>query len=237
MSPLIGHQTSDGSPRAGRASFPPLFSLHRLCEGWPFIGSPASSGCVLIDLMWSYANDHGSVCGRSESIAFPHSAHGRLCSRVRSFSALRLSGVLPLSDQVCQQPRCPRYDQRMLAVLAAVVPIVTSIYAAGSVLVEHAARGHEARVYARVDRWYRDSCAALDHERLGVEVFNRLSTQLNERRGMLLAANGLDPTTGTYTHMDRLVVPEARPPAELRRQWALLFGSVVGIVLLALDAS
>jgi hypothetical protein len=125
----------------------------------------------------------------------------------------------------------------MLALFAALVPIVASIYAAGSVLVEHATRSHETRVYARIDRWYRAARGELDHEKLGNAEFNRRSTQLNDRRGMLLAANGLDPTTGTYTHMDRLVVPKALPPAELRRQWALLLGSVVGIALLALDAS
>lgn len=126
----------------------------------------------------------------------------------------------------------------MLAFLAAVVPIVASIYAAGSLLGEQVQRADEARAYARVDGWYRAERRALEarRESLDVLVFNRLSNDLNERRGLLLQANGINPATGTYGHMDRIMAPTAFPPTEVRRQWALLLGSIIGVILLAADA-
>lgn len=131
-----------------------------------------------------------------------------------------------------------RYAQRMLAFFAAVVPIVASIYAAGSLLAEQAQQAHDARSYARVDEFIKERRRALEAERptLDVHVFNRLSTQLNERRALLLRYNGINPATGTYGHMNRIMAPAAFPSTEVRRQWALLLGSVIGVVLLAIDA-
>lgn len=126
----------------------------------------------------------------------------------------------------------------MLALLAAVVPIVASIYAAGSLLVEHAQRSHEARCYDRVDARIRDQQRALEAERptLDVHVFNRRSNEILERRKLLLEVNGLNPSTGTWGAMRRVGAPEGFSAAEVRRQWALLLGSIAGVVLLALDA-
>jgi len=131
-----------------------------------------------------------------------------------------------------------RYDARMLALLAAIVPIIASIYAAGSLLIEHAQRSQDARSYDRVDNLVKAQRRALEAERpsLDVDEFNRRSTQLNDRRALLLKANGINPATGTYGHMNRIMAPTAFSTAELRRQWALLLGSVIGVVLLAIDA-
>jgi hypothetical protein len=126
----------------------------------------------------------------------------------------------------------------MLAYLAAIVPIIASIYAAGSLLVEQTRRSHEARAYARIDAFIKARRAELEDERQGLHVleFNRRSMQLNERRGILLEASGIDPTTGTHGHVNRILAPTAFPGSEVRRQWVLLLGSIAGVSLLALDA-
>jgi hypothetical protein len=126
----------------------------------------------------------------------------------------------------------------MLAYLAAIVPIVASIYAAGSLLVEHAQRSHDARSYDRIDALIRAQQRALEAERptLEVHVFNRRSVQILERRALLLRLSGLDAATGTWGAVRRIGAPEGFSTTEVRRQWALLLGSIAGIALLAFDA-
>lgn len=128
----------------------------------------------------------------------------------------------------------------MLAFFAAVVPIVASLYAGVSFLVDLERQRHVVRVYERIDAWYKPQREALGEllmkhdRRLGAD---RLINELNARKAMLLEANGVDPALGTMGHMNTLAAPAAVPVTELRRQWVLLIGSVVGVILLALDAT
>lgn len=119
----------------------------------------------------------------------------------------------------------------MLSFWAAVVPILASLYAGGSFLIEAARLGHEVRVFRRIDAWYRAEHAALD----GRVHASRLASELLARRNLLLECNGVDPTYGTYTRAEMLTGPLPMRPLELRRQWVLLGGAVVGVVLLGMD--
>ncbi|MAM53578.1 MAG: hypothetical protein CMH35_01790 [Microbacterium sp.] len=124
----------------------------------------------------------------------------------------------------------------VLAILAAVVPILASCYVAGSVLAEHAHQSHVARVYERVWGWYQAERERLDRE---VSVhdsrFQRLSKELTARRMMLLEMNGVDPWTGTAKALGESGFPKPPPAAERRRQWVLLWGSLVGVFFLAMS--
>jgi hypothetical protein len=121
----------------------------------------------------------------------------------------------------------------MLAVLAAVIPIGASLYVAISVLVEFAARAHTSRVFARVWDRHNEERARLSQSD---PAFNRKAQEIKSRRMMLLEANGLDPMLGTIAEFNKSAVPQPPPTLELRRQWVLIIGSVIGVVLLALDA-
>lgn len=120
----------------------------------------------------------------------------------------------------------------MLTILAAVIPIVASLYVASSMLLEYAHRDHTARVFARVSA---REAAERELVPVGHPDFNRLTAEIIARRMMLLEANGVDPKTGTWDAWDETSKPQPMPRIELRRQWALLFGSAAGVVLLAMD--
>ncbi|GAA1161928.1 hypothetical protein F6W69_06345 [Microbacterium oxydans] len=130
----------------------------------------------------------------------------------------------------------------MLALLAAIVPIVASIYAGLSFMAEVADQARIVRAYERVEAWYRPRYSALmaearDPERHGgADLIMRRTNELNARRGMLLGYNGINPSTNTCGHLNRLMTPAAAPRGEVRRQWAILFGAIAGVILLALDA-
>lgn len=127
----------------------------------------------------------------------------------------------------------------MLATLAAVVPIVASVCACVSFLVELERQRFVVRVFDRVDAWYRPQREALGellHQPGQLHRADRLITQLNDRKAMILEYNGVDPKLGTRAYMNTLARPTAASVTELRRQWALLIGSVAGVSLLALDA-
>ena len=122
----------------------------------------------------------------------------------------------------------------MLAVLAAIVPILASLYAAGSLLVEYASRNHAARVAERVWARYNEERAQLRHIS-GTHEKRRAGEEILARRKLLLEANGLDPWTGATRDLNETLRPKPMPAVELRRQWVLLLGSAVGVVLLAVD--
>lgn len=124
----------------------------------------------------------------------------------------------------------------MLAFLAAAVPIAASLYAGVSFLAELEHQRFVVRVFDRIDAWYtprRESLGELLNDPEHTARAGRLITELNARKAMLLEYNGVDPTLGTYTYMDSLARPAGVSLSELRRQWALLIGSAVGVVLLA----
>lgn len=121
-----------------------------------------------------------------------------------------------------------------LAFLAAIIPIVASLYATGSLLLEHARAAHDARAYARISQRFGDEMDKLNG--LDSQTYIRGAEDARDRRNKLMEANGLDPRIGTAAHFNASQSPTAPNRLELRRQWALLIGSVVGIVLLAVDA-
>lgn len=124
----------------------------------------------------------------------------------------------------------------MLAFLAAVAPLVASLYVVASVLAEHSRATHTARVVARVEGLLAARRDALDISELGGAEYDRRKAVVNGQREMLLRANGVDPTFGTHTAVRRLIMPRPVSAIEIRRQWALLVGAAAGVVLLALDA-
>ena len=124
----------------------------------------------------------------------------------------------------------------VLAILAAIVPILASTYVAGSVLLEHARAAHVARVYPRVWGRYNAELADLKAEMsMHDPRWNARSQALTARRMRLLEANGIDPYVGTMKAMSDSAVPQAPSAIDQRRQWVLLFGSLVGVFFLALS--
>lgn len=128
-----------------------------------------------------------------------------------------------------------RYRRLVLAIAAAVVPIIASLYVAGSMLAEYRRRAHDARVWARVS-----AREAAEREALPDRHdphWSRLSKEITARRMMLLEANGVDRWLGTMKAYNDANRPQAPATRELRRQWALLWGSAAGVLLLALDVA
>lgn len=124
----------------------------------------------------------------------------------------------------------------MLAYIAAIVPIVASLYVCLSALTEYARQDHAARVYTRVDRWQSAETGKILDADLSDEEIAALQNRLNERRAMLLAHNGVDPTRGTWDMFDRMSDPAPARRVDVRRQWVLLWGSAIGVLALAVDA-
>lgn len=130
----------------------------------------------------------------------------------------------------------------MLAFLAAVIPIIGSLYAGGSFLVGMVRVDHEMRVRSRIapivdgyyertrDRW---KAAAID----GRMDWDALVAERVRFEHMLLDANGV--TTKHPTNRDvytaQMMSAPLVPRAERRRQAVLLISAVIGVVLLALD--
>lgn len=127
----------------------------------------------------------------------------------------------------------------MLAYLAAIAPIVASVYACVSFIAELEQQRHVVRVFDRIDAWYRPQREALGElltQPGELRRAERLISELNDRKAMILGYNGVDAKLGTRAYMNTMARPTAVSLSELRRQWALLVGSVAGVFLLALDA-
>lgn len=131
----------------------------------------------------------------------------------------------------------------MLTVLAAIVPIIGALYAAGSYLVEQSHVAHEYQVRRRLiplrdERFHR----LLPEEkarskRMGREFdMDVFMHQLDETDEVLYAANGVRrPPTSRWQSLMQSMSASLVPKEERRRQWVLLLTSAAGLVLLALD--
>ncbi len=128
-----------------------------------------------------------------------------------------------------------RYAQPMLAFFAALVPIVASLYVGVSFLAQYSRQAHDFRVYTRVDVWHDEQSSTLDTAQLGTAERERQRNALRDRRALLLRANEVDPAIGTLAHFGRMATPTGPAAVDVRRQWALLAGSSIGVVLLAID--
>ncbi|MFJ4225897.1 hypothetical protein [Microbacterium sp. NPDC089695] len=124
----------------------------------------------------------------------------------------------------------------MLVYVAAVAPIVASLYVCFSALTEYARQDHTARVYRRLEQWQHAETGKLYEGDLSNEEIAKQQNGLNERRAMLLEQSGIDPDLGTWNMFDRSFDPEPVRRVDVRRQWVLLWGSVIGVLALALDA-
>ncbi|WP_295839825.1 hypothetical protein [uncultured Microbacterium sp.] len=129
----------------------------------------------------------------------------------------------------------------MLAYLAAVVPIIGSLYVGCSFLIQQHALVHEQRVRIRIQpmveaRYERDKKRAA--ARLGVVPFDDLLIERARFERLLLEANGVHGAGMTWDDFDlqHSMSGTVLPQAERRRQWVLLASSAVGLVLLAVDA-
>ncbi|MFJ2502563.1 hypothetical protein [Microbacterium sp. NPDC087592] len=125
----------------------------------------------------------------------------------------------------------------MLALMAAIVPIVASAYVSGSFLVDYMRQNHAARVFERVTAWESSRRGALYEMNVSDERRTRLGHELTARKRLLLELNGVDPDLGTRTFFSRMADPTPASGIEQRRQWILLLSSAAGVVLLGLDAA
>lgn len=123
----------------------------------------------------------------------------------------------------------------MLAFFAALFPIVASLYVGVTFLVQYSRQAHDFRVYTRVDVWHDEQSNMLDTAQLGTAERERQRNALRDRRALLLSANEVDPAIGTLAHFGRMATPTGPAAVDVRRQWALLAGSSIGVVLLAID--
>ena len=120
------------------------------------------------------------------------------------------------------------YPRGMLAFLGALIPVLASLYVGIGTLVDLSAAAHKARVVKRVWARFKEERAQIDDKdpELGAKV-----KRLTDQRMRLLEANGLDPMIGTIRAFSESVLPAAPLLKEFRRQWVLIFGAVVGVVL------
>lgn len=129
----------------------------------------------------------------------------------------------------------------MLAFLAAVVPIIGSLYVGCSFLAQQHALVHEQKVRIRiralVENRY-NSELARSNARPGPLMYDDALAERNRFERMLLAANGVTGEGNTWNDVDlqNAMSGTVLPPAERRRQWVLLSTSAAGLILLALDA-
>lgn len=121
----------------------------------------------------------------------------------------------------------------MLAILAALVPVLASLYVAGCTMRDHFAQAHKARAAERV--WAQFNAARAEIADSDPKLGEKVSA-LTDTRMKLLEANGVDPMVGTVKALNASVMPASPPLVELRRQWILLLASVASLILLAVDA-
>lgn len=152
-----------------------------------------------------------------------------------TFSAIRVSAPHePLS-----------YPQIVLAFFAAVLPIVGSLYAAFSYLIEKAAVDHEWRVRRRLiplreERFHRLLPAEKARAaQMGVEFdMDVFMHKLDEMDRVLYAANGVRfPASLRVQSLNASMTRNRLSVVETRRQWVLLLSSACGLILLAMDAN
>ncbi|GAA2953939.1 hypothetical protein [Microbacterium schleiferi] len=126
-----------------------------------------------------------------------------------------------------------------LGALAAIIPILGSLWVASSFLAEQTHLRHERRVRDRVAvlktegerRWFYDMPKGNAREAILEDIDDF------ERR--MLAYSGLGLTGLTWRDVGVRDAMTGAPvsSAELRRQWVLLLSAVTGLVLLAIEIS
>ena len=129
----------------------------------------------------------------------------------------------------------------MLAFLAAIIPIVGSLYVATSYLVEQARLAHEHRARHRIVELVEARRVAVSEE---VERSTRrvhpdyVNAEAMRFALVMLRAYGLPEEQGSYTENDvrSAMSGTLESITDRRRQWVLLLSSMVGLVLLAIDA-
>lgn len=130
----------------------------------------------------------------------------------------------------------------MLSLLAAVIPVLGSLYVAGSVLVEHAGLAHERRVRERVQALVESHAAGIEARakpKDGAPAYMVAMEERNEFERRMLAHNGIVRPRPTFGEFDiRIAMSrDVLSSLERRRQWVLILSAVAGVVLLAIDAS
>lgn len=127
----------------------------------------------------------------------------------------------------------------MIAFFAALIPIVGSLYAAGTFLAEQARLAHERRVRERIaPRVRAEHARQLERAKAKEIGFDEIGLVPNELERRLLSLNGIEHRRPTFGDVDISVTMSAPllPASERRRQWVLLISATAGAVLLAVDA-
>lgn len=130
----------------------------------------------------------------------------------------------------------------MLSLLAAVIPVLGSLYVAGSVLVEHAGLAHERRVRERVQALVESHAAGIEARAKPKDGAPAYMVAMDERgkfEERMLAHNGIvrpRPTIGEFD-LKISMSGDLLSSLERRRQWVLILSAVTGVVLIAIDAS
>lgn len=131
----------------------------------------------------------------------------------------------------------------MFAFLAAVVPILGSLYVGTSFLIEQQRLAHELRVRVRIlplvdERHRLNMDRARRDTSLGASDTDELLAERAAFQRMMLQANGITgrgKTLGDFD-LEHAMSRPVLPAVERRRQWVLLLSSALGLALLALDA-
>lgn len=130
----------------------------------------------------------------------------------------------------------------MLSLLAAVIPVLGSLYVAGSVLVEHSRLAHEQRVRERVQALVESHAAGIEARakpKDGAPAYMVAMEEQGKFEERMLAHNGIIRPRPTFGEFDIKIAMsgEVLSSRERRRQWVLILSAVVGVVLLGIDAS
>lgn len=120
----------------------------------------------------------------------------------------------------------------MLAFLGALVPVLASLWVGAGTLRDLSKQSHNARVAERLWAQYNLDRGAIEDTDPKLGEKNKV---LTDRRMWLLEANGVDPMIGTIKALNKSVMPAPPSPKEFHRQWILIFGAVIGVVLVAVQ--
>lgn len=128
----------------------------------------------------------------------------------------------------------------MLALLAALIPIVGSLYAGASFLLEHRSLAIERRTREHVEALaaLRQPAAAARAQRAKAwdkQWYQREGEELQDFRRVMLAAHGIDGLGPTWAEhgIDLAMSGPKFSRLELRRQRVVLLTASIGVALLA----
>ncbi|MDT0117790.1 hypothetical protein Q9R20_12415 [Microbacterium sp. PRF11] len=125
----------------------------------------------------------------------------------------------------------------VLGFLAALVPIIGSLWAGGWFIADQVEARREYRVRMRVANMVEERMQRSYELPSGSPEHHRAQRNAREFGEMMLRVHGVSLSEASYTSMEveAAMTHPVESASELRRQWLVLGSAVAGLVFLALD--